>query len=248
MCLSFPAGKVVMSELTSSKASGWPVIWTSVPNIPIISYHSSGNGRKKKPQWALGFHHLIPPLSVQDSHDRIMRKRIKRKGKKKKEKALEINPPPCPLEELFNRNNCQIISCHHPLHCPLHCLAESCCPQSILAVCMDLPDPAWSHPSWGAQNSLSVPLDICRSPLCPQHFPGWGLALESRADTAPAKCEPAENAAAGHIVFRAGSGRIKTKCVIWAGWNELQMKLELGLLSREQGMGLLGFNKVWPVL
>lgn len=46
---------------------------------------------------------------------------------------------------------------------------------------------------------------------------------------ATVKYETAEYAATGHIVFRSGPGRIKTKCVIWACWNELQMKLELAL-------------------
>lgn len=115
--------------------------------------------------------------------------------KKKKRQALESHPPPCPLEDLFNRKNCQIIGCHHPLHCPLQitALLSHAVPEASCEVCMDLPGLAGSHPSRGAQNCLSVPLDTCRSPLCPQHLPGSGLALESRADTATAKCEPAEN-------------------------------------------------------
>lgn len=79
VCLSFPAGKMAVIEPTSFQACGWTVLCTFAPNAGALSYHGSCNGSKKQPQVALGFHHLIPPLSVQASHVKI------RKEEKKKE-------------------------------------------------------------------------------------------------------------------------------------------------------------------
>lgn len=182
----------------------------------LFPYHGSASCRKTTPvsPWN------SPPLSVQDV--RIMRKnkRERKKTNKQKRQALETHPPPCPLEELFNRNNCQIISCHHPLHCPLQITA-------LLSHQSILHGPAWPSlepPIPRGPEVSQCPPGHVQEPCVPS-APSSIIALESHADTA--KCEPAGIAAAGHIVFRSGPGRIKTKCVMWAGWNELQMKLEL---------------------
>lgn len=124
----------------------------------------------------------------------------KKKKKKRKRRTLEIHPPPCPLERLFNNNNCQIISCHHPLHCPLqipamlsHAVARALqalgvpsAPRHSAKWPHEPPQPTpepptWVHPPWALQSCLSFPLDTSGS---------WKAPSKASTPSAPCRIRP----------------------------------------------------------